>query len=267
MPRFSANLSYLFTEVDFVERFAAARRAGFEAVEFHFPYAYPPAELAAAAAEAGVAVVLFNLPPGDWAGGERGIATDPERVAEFRAGVETALAYARALSCPRINCLAGIPRPGVPDAMLRETLVANLAFAARACEAAGTTLLAESINTRTVPGFYLSTFSQFLDLQQAVAASNFLAQYDVFHMQIMGGDLAHSLATHVAQIGHVQIADVPGRHEPGTGEVNFRFLFDRLDRLGYEGWVGAEYIPTRRTEDSLGWAARYLKPQPVGSIA
>ncbi len=264
MPRFSANLSFLFTEIDFLERFAAARRAGFRAVEFHFPYAYEPEELARTLQDAQVETVLFNLPPGDWDSGERGIATDPARIDEFRDGVASALRYARALSCPRVNCLAGIPRPGVPHQTVRDTFIANIQYAARELGRAGITLVAEAINTRTVPGFYLSTLAQFLDLQRAVGAGNFLLQYDIFHMQIMGGDLAHSLATHLASIGHVQFADVPDRHEPGTGEVNFPFLFEHLDRIGYSGWIGAEYVPARGTLAGLSWARPYLDADGEG---
>ena len=253
MPRFAANLSYLFTEVPFAQRFAAAAEAGFAAVEFHFPYACESAELGAAARVAGVEVVLFNLPAGDWAGGERGIACHPDRVGEFRDGVARALDYAAALGCRRLNCLAGIRPPGFSEAAASATLVANLHFAAAALAAADLTLLLEPINTRDVPGYYVSTSRQALELIAETGAPNLRLQYDVYHAQIMEGDLARTLAEKLPRIGHVQIADNPGRHEPGTGEINFPFLFGELDRLGYEGWVGCEYAPRTDTAASLGW--------------
>lgn len=262
MPRLAANLSFLFLEREFMDRFAAARRAGFEAVEFHFPYAYDAAQIGDALAREQLQLVLFNMPPGDWARGDRGIAADPARVAEFRDGVGLAVDYARALGCSRVNCLAGIPPPGVSREAAHATFVDNLRFAACVLGEAGLTLVSEPINTRTVPGFFLSTLGQFLAVQEEVAARNLLVQYDIFHMQIMGGDLAHSLATHLAAVGHVQVADVPDRHEPGTGEVNFPFLFDHLDRIGYTGWIAAEYVPSKRTEDTLAWAQPFLRSRP-----
>jgi hydroxypyruvate isomerase len=259
MPRLAANLSFLFLEHEFPDRFAAARRAGFAAVEFHFPYQYDADRVVEAARAAGVEVVLFNMPPGDWAKGDRGMAADPARVGEFQDGVGRAIAYARALGVSRVNCLAGIPPAGVTLDEAHATLVANLRFAARACAAEKIMLLAEPINTRSIPGFFLSSFAQFLHVRKDVGEANFLCQYDFFHMQITGGDLAHTLSAHLADIGHVQLADVPDRHEPGTGEINFPFLFEHLDRIGYAGWVAAEYVPSRRTEETLGWAQPYLE--------
>jgi len=253
MPRFAANLSYLFTELPFPQRFSAARAAGFGAVEFHFPYDYPPAVLAAAAQAAGVEVVLFNLPAGDWAAGERGIACQPARRAEFRAGVARAIDYAQALGCRQLNCLAGIRPAGVDDAAARDTLIANLRFAAAAFADAGLALLLEPINTRDVPGFFVATSRAALALIAEVAAPNLRLQYDIYHAQIMEGDLARTLADRLPQIGHIQIADNPGRHEPGSGEINFPFLFGHLDRLGYAGWVGCEYAPATDTAASLQW--------------
>jgi len=258
MPRLAANLSFLFLEHEFLDRFGAARRAGFRAVEFHFPYAHEVHRIGEALRAEGLELVLFNLPPGDWGKGDRGIAVDPARGGEFQDGVGRAIDYARSLRVPRVNCLAGIPPAGVPRERARETLVGNLRFAAKACAAAGLELVAEPINARTVPGFFLSSLPQFLAVQAEVGAPNFRCQYDLFHMQITGGDLAHSLATHLPAIGHVQVADVPDRHEPGTGEINFPFLFDHLDRIGYAGWVAAEYVPSGRTEETLGWARPYL---------
>ena len=253
MPRFAANLSYLFTEVPFERRFAAAAEAGFAAVEFHFPYAFPAARLADAARAAGVEIVLFNLPPGDWAAGERGIACHPDRVDEFRAGIAPAIEYAKALGCPRLNCLAGLLPAGVDAATARATLVANLSFAAQALASAGLTLLLEPINTRDMPGFFVATSRQALDIIAAVGAPNLRLQYDVYHAHIMEGDVARTLAAELPRIGHVQIADHPGRHEPGTGEIDFPFLFGHLDRIGYAGWVGCEYAPSTDTAASLGW--------------
>jgi len=260
MPRFSANLSYLFTEVPFVERFAAAASAGFEAVEFHFPYEYAIDELAERIAAAGVEVVLFNLPPGNWAASERGIACHPGRESEFRDGLGRAIDFARALGCKRVNALAGIAPPGASEDRLRRTFIDNLAFAARALEREGIALVIEPINTRSMPGFYLNRSQQALEIIREVnetsGETNVKIQYDLFHMQIMEGDLAHTLETLLPHIGHVQFADAPGRHEPGTGEINFPFLFGHLDRIGYDGWVGAEYAPLTSTRESLAWLDR-----------
>ncbi|MGH8697399.1 MAG: hydroxypyruvate isomerase [Burkholderiales bacterium] len=259
MPRFAANISFLFTEVDFLQRFQAARQAGFGAVEFHFPYPYEHAALAAAVKEAGVEVVLFNLPPGDWEKGERGIACHPDRSAEFRDGVAKAIAYARTLKCPRVNCLAGLAPKDADPERLRATFVENLRYAAAAFANEGVTLVMEPINPRTIPGFYLNTTRQSLDIMRAVGAANLRIQYDIFHMQIVEGDLAKTIETNLANIGHIQFADVPDRHEPGTGEVNFDFLFDWIDRVGYAGWIGAEYVPAKGTVASLGWLKRHLR--------
>jgi len=255
MPRLAANLSTLFPEVDFLDRFAAARAAGFRYVEYQFPYLYPPAELAGRARAAGVQVVLHNLPAGDPAKGERGIACLPGREAEFRAGVERAIEYAAAVSCPRLNCIAGL---GPADARHFDALVANLRHAARRLAEVGVELLIEPINTRSVPGFFLTRSSQAIDVLNAVGEANAFIQYDVFHMQIMEGDLARSLERLLGRIGHIQIADVPERHEPGTGEINFDFLLAHLDAIGYSGWVGCEYNPRGDTLEGLKWAKRYL---------
>jgi hydroxypyruvate isomerase len=253
MPRFSANLSMLFTEVPFLDRFARAAQAGFEAVEFMFPYAHSPQEIKARLDATGLRAVLHNLPAGDWDGGERGIACDPARVAEFRAGVAQGVAYATALGVPQLNCLAGKAPAGADDALLRRTLVENLRFAAAALHQAGLRLLVEPINPYDMPGFYLQRTAQALSLLDEVGAPNALVQYDVYHAQRTEGELAATLERHLARIGHIQIADNPGRHEPGTGEINYRFLFQHLDRIGYQGWVGAEYRPAAATEAGLGW--------------
>lgn len=253
MLRFAANLSMLFTEAPFLERFALAARAGFGAVECQFPYEAPAAEIRARLDDLGLAMVLHNLPAGDWAAGERGLACRPERVDEFRAGIARAIAYAKALGVPRLNCLAGIAAPDLAPAALRRTLVDNLRFAARALADEGLALLVEPINTFDVPGFAVARTTQALALLDEVGASNAFVQYDVYHAQRMEGELAGTLARALPRIGHVQVADDPGRHEPGTGEIRFDVLFAELERLGYAGWIGAEYRPADRTEDGLGW--------------
>jgi hydroxypyruvate isomerase len=255
MPKLAANLSMLFTEVDFLERFAAARAAGFRHVEYQFPYAVSADDIATAARQAGVGVVLHNLPPGDMTKGERGIASLPGREAEFREGVERAIAYASAVRCPRLNCLAGL---APADDVHFRTLVENVRYAARRLGEVGIQLMIEAINTRSVPGFFLSGSQQAIDVLNAAGEGNAFLQYDVFHMQIMEGDLACTIERLLARIGHVQIADVPDRHEPGTGEINFEFLLAHLDRIGYSGWVGCEYNPRGDTLAGLTWAKPYL---------
>ena len=249
--QFSANLSFLFGEHDFPDRFAAAARAGFKGVEFHFPYAVDKAVLAEVALTSEVDVVLFNLPAGNWAGGERGIACLAERKAEFQDGVGCALEYAEALGCTRLNCLAGIPS-GARDKAL-DTLIDNLRFAAAVTQRAGIRLLLEPINTRDTPGFLISRTAEALAVIDAVGSRNLQLQYDIYHAQVMEGDLTRTLETHLPRIGHIQLADNPGRHEPGTGEIRFDFLFERLRQLGYAGWIGCEYQPSGVTEDSFAW--------------
>lgn len=256
MPlRFSANLSFLFAEHEFLDRFGAAARAGFRGVEFHFPYEHDKAVLAEVVLTSGVDVVLFNLPAGDWAAGERGIACQPARKAEFQDGVGRAVEYAEALGCPRLNCLAGIPATASGQAREKasETLVDNLRFAAAVTQRAGIELLLEPLNTRDTPGFLVSTSAQAMQVIDAVGSKNLQLQYDVYHAQVMEGDLARTLETLLPRIGHIQIADNPGRHEPGSGEINFPFLLRHLDALGYAGWIGCEYRPRGATEDGLGW--------------
>ncbi len=253
MPKFAANLSMLFTEVDFLDRFQAAAEAGFKGVEYLFPYDFEAAEIKRRLDDNGLTQVLFNLPAGDWAAGERGIACHPDRVEEFRAGVDRAIAYARVLGNTQVNCLAGIQPEGVSDAEARQTLVENLRFAADKLADAGILLVAEPINTRDIPGFFLNRTEQALAIFDEVGSDNLKLQYDIYHMQIMEGDLAPTIETHFDRIAHVQIADNPGRHEPGTGEINYPFLFAHLDRLGYQGWIGAEYKPAGRTQEGLGW--------------
>jgi len=254
MPRFAANLTMLFTERPFLDRFAAAAQAGFKAVEFLFPYDFEAEALAARLREHRLLLVLHNLPAGDWAAGERGIACHPGREEEFRAGVERALAYARVLGTPRLNCLVGIRPAGVTDADARATLIANLRFAAQAVKAQGIPLLIEPINTFDIPGFFLSRTQQALDLIDAVGSDNLFLQYDLYHAQRMEGELTATLRAALPRIGHIQLADNPGRNEPGTGEINYRFLFDELDRLGYHGHIGCEYKPT---DPAFAWVAAH----------
>lgn len=254
MPRFAANLSMLFTEVDFPERFALARAAGFDGVEYLFPYAYPRELLAQALRDNGLTQVLFNLPPGDWDAGERGIACLPDRVDEFREGVARALDYARALGCRQLNCLAGLKPGAVDDDTAWQTLMANVAWAADKLAEEGITLCLEAINSRVdMPGFFLDTSGKVLQVIEGVDADNVRLQYDLYHMQIMEGDLVRSMQCLLPWIGHIQFADNPGRHEPGTGEINFSNIFTAIDRMGYEGWVSAEYRPSATTRESLGW--------------
>ena len=259
MPKFAANLAFLFTEEDFLQRFAAARKAGFDAVEFPFPYPHEKSKLADAVKSAGVEVALFNLPAGDWIKGERGIACHPGRQGEFRDGVGAAIEYARLLHVPKINCLSGVAPADADQDDVLSTFVENLGYAADQLAKEGILLVMEPINTRTIPGFYLNTTAQSLDIMREVGSGNLKIQYDIFHMQIMEGDLAKTIEANLTNIGHVQFADVPDRHEPGTGEVNFDFLFDWIDRVGYQGWIGAEYVPAKGTVASLGWLKRHSK--------
>jgi hydroxypyruvate isomerase len=256
MPKFAANLTMLFNEVDFLDRFEAAAKAGFKGVEYLFPYAYPKEALAERLARHGLLQALHNLPAGDWAKGERGVACLPGREAEFREGVATSIQYARALGCPQLNCLVGIAPQGAAESAVRATLVANLRYAARALADAGLKLLVEPINGYDIPGFYLTRSRQTLALFDEVGESNLWLQYDIYHMQRSEGELAATLAALLPRIAHVQVADNPGRNEPGTGEINYDFLFRRLDELGYAGWVGCEYKPLTTTVDGLGWMAR-----------
>ena len=255
MPKFAANLTMLFTEVDFLARFAAAARCGFKAVEYLFPYPYPKEQLAETLRKHGLSQVLHNLPAGDWERGERGIACHPERHTEFQEGVGRAIEYASALGCKQLNVLAGIAT--APQTRARDAFVTNLTYAAPRLAEHGITLLIEPINTRDIPGFFLSTSAQALEIMRDAGEPNLYLQYDVYHMQMMEGNLAATIAANLARIAHIQVADVPGRHEPGTGEINYKFLFQHLDKIGYRGWVGCEYKPLAKTEDGLGWLASY----------
>ena len=255
MPRFAANLTMLFTEEPFIDRFESAAKAGFKAVEFLFPYAHTAQQVRNAALEAGVQIVLHNLPAGDWDAGERGIACLPDRVAEFREGVARAIDYARALGVTQLNCLAGKVPAGADPAALRSTLVENLRYAASQLAPHGIRLLIEPINTFDIPGFYLHGTAQALQLMDEVGSDNLFLQYDIYHMQRMEGELAATMQKHLPRIGHIQLADNPGRNEPGTGEINYAFLFQHLDRIGYAGHIGCEYKPKTTTTAGLGWLA------------
>ncbi len=261
MPKFCANLTLLYNEVPFLERFGAAARAGFKGVEYLFPYDYDKNQLAELLDRHKLVQVLHNLPAGDWTKGERGIACHPDRVNEFQASVEKAIDYASALGCKQVNCLAGLAPAGVAPDKLRETFVNNLTFAAPKFKSAGIKLLIEPINSvRDMPGFYLNHTQQALAIVRDVGNDNLFLQYDIYHMQIMEGDLASTIEKNLAMIPHMQLADNPGRHEPGTGEINYAFLFDFIDKLGYAGWIGCEYKPLTTTNAGLGWAGRFLQP-------
>lgn len=261
MLAFSANLSTLFPDLPFPARFAAARACGFEAVECQFPYAFPAQQLADLLKMHGLTMVLHNLPAGDWAAGERGIACHPDRVEAFRNGVAQAIAYAQALGVPQLNCLAGIAPSGVSEAQAMETLRGNLCFAAGELAAHRLRLLIEPINRFDVPGFLIHRPSQAMALIEELALDNLYLQYDVYHAQRSEGELAASLQRWLPRIAHIQIADNPGRAEPGTGEIGYRYLFDRLEQLGYSGFVGCEYFPANAepggTQAGLAWMAAH----------
>lgn len=256
MPKFAANLSMMFNEVAFLDRFAAASSAGFKGVEYLFPYEFPAEVIAERLRECKLENVLFNLPAGNWAAGERGITCLPGREEEFRASVAKAVSYAKVLGATRLHAMAGIAPAGSDPAACRATLIANLKYAAKELAANGITLLLEAINTRDFPGFFVSTQAHSYEICQAVGAPNLKIQMDLYHMQVMEGDLATKLKRYAPQCGHIQIAGAPERHEPDTGEVRYEYLFRLLDGIGYAGWVGCEYRPAGKTEDGLAWFRR-----------
>lgn len=259
MPRLAANLSLLFHEVPFLERFGQAARAGFRGVECQFPYAWPAEAMARQLRDYQLQQVLFNMPAGDWGAGERGIACLPGREAEFRQGVERALHYAQVLQCQRINCLAGLLPEGADPGPYWATFEANLRWAAPRLAERGISLLIEAINSKVdVPGFLLDRSSLALELIERLNQPNLQLQYDLYHMQVMEGNLLHTLGASLARIGHIQFADNPGRHEPGSGEINFNRIFRQLDAWGYAGWVGAEYIPEGNTLAGLSCLQPWL---------
>lgn len=257
MPRFAANLTMLFNEVPFLERFALAKTAGFKAVEFLFPYAYSTEEIKSALDNNALKLVLHNLPAGDWDAGERGIACHPDRVNEFRSGVAQAIEYASYLHVGQLNCLAGKAPVGVDAKLLHDTFVSNLQYAASELKKAGLKLLIEPINTFDIPGFYLSKTEQGIAILDAVGADNAFLQYDIYHAQRMEGELANTIQKHLSRIAHIQLADNPGRNEPGTGEIHYDYLFGLLDRLDYAGYIGCEYKPLKSTAAGLGWMDQY----------
>jgi hydroxypyruvate isomerase len=257
MPRFAANLTLMYNEIPFLDRFAAARRDGFDAVEYLFPYDYAARELKARLDAYGLEQALFNAPPGDWAGGERGIAALPGREAEFERSVDTALEYAAVLGNRKLHVMAGIVAAGENRASYREAYLRNLSYAAKAARSAGVTVLIEPINTRDMPGYFLSLQGDAHAICREVGAPNLQVQLDCYHCQIMEGDLATKIKRDIRGVGHIQIAGVPERHEPDIGEVNYPYLFELIDSLGYDGWIGCEYRPRHETSAGLGWFARY----------
>ena len=258
MPKLAANLSMLFTEHAFLDRFAAAAEAGFKAVEFLFPYDHPPETVAGKLAENGLEIALFNLPPGDWEAGERGLASLPGREADFDALVDKALPYVEALGTKRLHMMAGVPPAGAAPEACRGADLRSLGAAAEAVAGLGVTVVVEPINTRDIPGFYLNRQDQALALLEAAGVPNAALQMDLYHCQIVEGDLAVKIRANMARIGHFQIAGVPERHEPDLGEVNYPYLFALIDSLGYDGWIGCEYRPRAGTLEGLGWARPYL---------
>lgn len=253
MPKLNANLSMLFNEVDFLDRFEAAAKAGFIGVEYLFPYDFDAKEIKQRLTANGLTQVLFNLPAGDWDAGERGIACHPDRVEEFRQGVDLAIEYAQILGCLQCNVLAGVVPKGVSEEEAQLTFIENLKYAAPRLEKAGIKCLIEAINTRDIPGFFLNNTKQTMEIIDLVGSSNLFYQYDIYHMQIMEGDLAPTIKANLAKIAHVQLADNPGRNEPGTGEINYHYLFKFLDEIDYKGWVGCEYKPKTTTGEGLSW--------------
>jgi hydroxypyruvate isomerase len=256
MPRFAANLTMMFQELPFLDRFEAAARAGFRAVEILFPYAWPAHEIARRLAENELTLVLCNLPPGDWEAGERGLAIFPERRGEFQAALGLGMQYAERLGVRQLHVMAGVSRAGDDLAAARRAYVDNLRDAARAAAERDFTLLIEPLNARDMPGYFLRTCAQAAEVIADVGAPNLRLQFDVYHIQITEGDLATRLEAHFGLVGHVQVAGVPDRHEPDEGEVNYPWLFRLLDAWGYAGHVGCEYRPRGRTEEGLGWLSR-----------
>lgn len=257
MPKFAANLSLMFTEVDFLDRFEAAANAGFKAVECVFPYAYSAAEIKRRLDDHGLFLVKFNLPPGNLDAGDFGLTAMPGRKLEFRDSVKTAIEYARVLDCHQLHALAGLVPRGTDRKACMETYLENLGFAAATLADHGVQLLIEAINTRDFPGYFLSLTARALEVLEMVASENLFLQYDVYHAQIMEGNLAETIRAHIDVIRHFQIAGVPGRYEPDVGEINYPFLFDLIDSLGYDNWIGCEYHPRAGTVEGLGWAKAY----------
>ncbi|MDG2018116.1 MAG: hydroxypyruvate isomerase [Porticoccaceae bacterium] len=258
MPKICANLSMLFNEYDFLDKFERAASAGFKGVEYLFPYQYASNAIKQRLDDNQLTQVLFNLPAGDWASGERGIACHPDRISEFRDGVEQAIDYAKDLNCGQCNALAGIVPNDISPEQAEETFIDNLRFASDTLEQHGIKLLIEAINTYDIPRFFLNNTAQTMKILDEVGSNNLSYQYDIYHMQRMEGEVSSTIQKNLARIGHLQLADNPGRHEPGTGEINYDFLIKFIDQLGYQGWIGAEYIPADSTEKGLGWIKQYI---------
>jgi hydroxypyruvate isomerase len=257
MTKFSANLTMMFTEVDFLERFEKASANGFDAVEYMFPYDWPAEQLQECLQRHNQQQILFNLPVDEWAAGGRGIACIPGKEQQFQENVGRAISYAKVLDCSMLNVLVGLTPDGENRDKVRKTLVDNLRFAADELAKEGVTLLVEALNYRDVPGFHLVGSKDSVELIEEVDRPNLKFQYDIYHMQRMEGELINTVTRLMGKIGHIQLADNPGRHEPGTGEINFTNLFEAIDRAGYQGWIGCEYIPAAETEAGLGWLAQY----------
>jgi len=253
MPQFAANLTMLFNESPFMERFEKAAQSGFQAVEFLFPYAFSAQEIKKKLEQNNLKLVLHNLPAGDWDAGERGIACLPDRVTEFEVGVTQAIEYAKELGVKQLNCLAGKIPAGADLDLLRKTFVSNLRYASAELKKANIKLLIEPINTFDIPSFYLSKTQQAVEIINEVGSDNLFIQYDIYHAQRMEGGLANTMEKNLSKIGHIQLADNPGRNEPGTGEINYDYLFKFIDRIVYQGWIGCEYKPATNTEAGLGW--------------
>ena len=250
---FAANLTMLFTEYDFLDRFEKAHKNNFKAVEYLFPYDYKAQELKNLLNEFNLKQALHNLPAGDWNNGERGIACHPDRIDEFKNGVDTAIEYAKTLNCNQLNCLIGIPPEGISKEELENVIINNLKYASDKLKNEEIILLIEAINTIDIPGFYLNTTEQAKAIIKKVKSDNIFIQYDEYHMQIMEGNLSLTLRDNIEMIKHIQIADHPGRNEPGTGEINYDFLFKYIKSIGYEGYIGCEYNPYNGTENGLKW--------------
>ena len=259
MTKLAANLTMMFTEMPFLERFAAAAQAGFKGVEYMFPYDHPAEQIRAELDCHGLAQVLFNAPAGDWAAGDRGLGGHPARIHECHRGIDLAIDYARALGCPNIHLMAGL-RPAEFDlALCQQTLVDNLVYAADVAAPHGLTIFVEAINSRVdMPGYIVDDSESALAIIDRVGRDNVRFQYDIYHMQIMEGDLARAIERLLPRIGHLQLADNPGRNEPGTGEINYSWLLPKIDALGYDGWIGCEYRPAAGTIAGLGWTKPYL---------
>ncbi len=257
MPKFAANISMLYNEVPFLERFAAAAIGGFKGVEYVGPYDHPAEEISALLSKHGLTQVLFNLPAGNWAAGERGIGCHPDRVAEFQDGVAKAIAYAKVLGNKQINCLAGILPKAFEPEKAEETFISNLRFAASEMKKAGILLIAEPINFHDIPGFFLNRSAQAIAIFDKVGSDNLKLQYDIYHMQRMEGEIAKTMERLMPRIGHIQVAGNPNRTEPDQGELNYPYLFALIDRLGYTGWIGAEYRPVKTTAEGLGWLKQW----------